>query len=185
MWIVGCAIFLLYYLFVFRWYAPQWGASPLGRPMAWSRGWYHIGVLIIAVLLFLSSSYFFYLSSGWMVFVPVVLVPISWVVYAQMQNSRLNDLIRQSMMIQIRMEALGSPQPQINNAIMVQLLGEELSGAGLDFDIHQFMKFCVLSRLGYDYDVGADFQRMIDNPSYVGAGQRTDALIDHWRDKLK
>jgi hypothetical protein len=186
MWALGCIVFYVFYRLVFRWYSPLWGSDYLDRPMAWSRGWFHIAVLVIAVLLLATSSYFFYLSAGWMAFAPVILIPVSWILYAQKQRYRLNEIIKQAMTIQVEMEQLEQPQSHINDAIMVKLLGEKsASGIGSDSEIHDFMKFYVLSRLGFHYDVSADIQRTFDDPSWVSQSQRLDALIDYWHSHAK
>lgn len=185
MWIAGIVVYWLFHLLVFAWYLPESRLRRGTQPMIWFHSWFHPVFIGIAFLLLIISGFLFYLESGWLVFAPIALVFASWFYYIQKARYRVNELIKQSMSIQVSLERLGRSQPEINRAIMDKIFGsdEYLSDVASDFDIRLFIKSCVLSEFGY-FDSQAEWDSLMNQSTSASPGQKIDALIDYWRLRL-
>jgi hypothetical protein len=148
MWIIGTFVSYLFYRFAFVWYFSLWFANnPLQRPLRWRSPWFHIGVFLISITLFLTSAYFFYLSYPWLAFSPIPLAILSYIAYSIKRGAREARIIHKAVEIQVRMEKQGTKQPEINRAIAISTIGDH-DPACADFGFTDFLKYGILNEAG-------------------------------------
>jgi hypothetical protein len=180
MWIAGLLVYYLFYRFHIAWYLSLWTKSPLERPYYWGRTWYHVAALAIAILLFALSVFLFSRTNGWLLFVPLVLFPISTFLLKQKRGKKLDEAVRTAVALDHLLLAQRESRSDINRYIAKQLLGSEPSKfwVGDDWDVRSILKFYILPQLGL-YDVQSDLASE-EKPGSMTMGARIDALIDFW-----
>jgi|ERR1019366_5181867 hypothetical protein len=148
MWIVGALISYLFYRFSFVWYFNfYFFSNPLQRPLSWRSPWFHVCVLTISLVLLLTSDFFFYLSSPWLIVLPIPVVIGSYVAFGLRRGAREGKIIHKAVQIQVRMEKQGAKQSEINRAMAVEALGDH-HPALVDWEFADFLKYGILDRAG-------------------------------------
>lgn len=171
MWAIATLVFYLFYRFAVVWYMTFWMMRrPSARPIAWQYWWFHCGVWAISTALLVASAYLYFLTSPWLALVPVPLVVLSLMVFRIKRGQRLNKIISTAVDIQVQMERRGEPQAKINQAIYLEVTGDDLGG-GIDADLKSFLKYGILGALGL-------YRQNSDIFSHDSASDMIDAKID-------
>ena len=148
MWIVGALVSYPFYRFSFVWYFNfYFFSNPLQRPLSWRSPWFHVCVVSISIALLLTSAYFFYLSSPWLILLSIPVVIGSYVVFGLRRGAREGKIIHKAVQIQARMEKQGAKQSAINRALAVETLGDH-DPALVDREFADFLKYGILDRAG-------------------------------------
>jgi hypothetical protein len=171
MWAIATLVFYLFYRFAVVWYMTFWMMRrPSARPVAWQHWWFHCGVWAISTALLVASAYLYFLSSPRLALVPIPLVVLSLIVFRIKRGQRLNSIISKAVDIQVQMERRGEPQAKINQAIYIEVTGDDYGG-GIDADLKSFLKFGLLGSVGLHRQNRDPFSQ--DSDAY-----KIDAKID-------
>lgn len=184
MWLIGMAIYFLFYRFAIVWYLGLHASASINRPLNFETKGFHYGIFAISAVLLAASGFFFYLTNPWLALVIIPLVWLSLGIRNGREQSRLNGIISRAVEIQVRMEREGSPQDAINRAVYLGATGQvwRLKDP-LDMDLKSFIKHCVLSQL-MGFDTSAEFYKKLENINYVSMNDKIDARIDYYYSAL-
>jgi hypothetical protein len=179
-WLIGTAIYFLFYRFAIVWYLGLHAKGTLHRPLKFNTRGFHYGVFAISAVLLAASGFFFYLTNPWLALILIPLVWFSLAIRNGREQRRLNGIISRAIEIQVRMEREGASQDAINRAVFLGATGEQWRLKDeIDMDLRSFLKYCVLSEL-MGFDTSAEFQKTLENRNYVSMNDKIDARFDYY-----
>jgi hypothetical protein len=181
MWIGGLISYYLFHRVTFVYYLGMLTKGSHQRPVASIYGWFRPTIYTLSATLFVVSALFFYLSSPWLLIVPVLLLVASLAMFRVRQGGRTQSILKNATEIQVRMERENRSQSEINKAVYLGATGK-LYPLEADFDLKSFLKYCVLNEvIGFDAseDTAMTMDRMGD-PNYVSASDKIDGTVDQY-----
>jgi hypothetical protein len=183
-WLIGTAIYFLFYRFMIVWYLGFHATGELNRPLKFNSRGFHYGVLAISAVLLAASGFFFYLTNPWLALVVIPLVWFSFAIRNGREQRRLNGIVSRAVEIQVRMEREGASQDAINRAVYLGATGQVWGPKDpVDMELKSFLKYCVLSEL-MGFDTSLEFQKTLENRNYISMNDKIDARVDHYHNAL-
>ena len=180
MWVLGLALFCLFYWIVFRWYLPLLRSTDLKRPKIWFQGRFHTLFWLISLSMLIGSSIAFYQSDELLSLLPVVFFLIAAVLFVRKMRERIDQAIAAAVSIQVLLERAGECRSTINRSIYAKLLdkGPPDEWVCADWDTKSLLKFCILPDLGL-YDPEKDMETWASHPEKPSESDKIDELVDH------
>ena len=123
MWVpIAALAFLLFYLLVIRWYLPtMWDVPSWDRPLAYRTRWLHAAVWLIGIFLFVASVVAICMVSGWLFFVPFILLFALTARQRFKKESQIDATIKKAIVLHYELTQQGMPEPDVYKQIAKQL----------------------------------------------------------------
>lgn len=123
LWIATAALaFLLLYFLVVRWYLPTvWDVPNWDWPPAYHTWWLHAAVWLIALVLFSVSVVAVCIVSGWLSFIPFVLLLVLISKQRFRRESQIDATIKKAIVLHYELKQRGVSEPDIYKQIAAQL----------------------------------------------------------------